>query len=58
MGSEFVNSAKLKLNFKADKKVILILGGGDGIPKGKRILRELLRVNMNAQLAIVCGKND
>lgn len=50
--------AKTNLKFDVNKKVVLILGGGDGIPKGKRILQELLKAKLNAQIAIVCGKND
>jgi processive 1,2-diacylglycerol beta-glucosyltransferase/1,2-diacylglycerol 3-beta-galactosyltransferase len=58
MKSEEIDEAKSKLNFDSNKKVILILGGGDGIPKGKRILQALLKTELNAQIAMVCGKND
>lgn len=58
MNSEKIVAAKSKLNFELSKKLILILGGGDGIPKGKKILQELLKANLNAQIAMVCGKND
>ena len=51
-------AAKQKLGFKPDKKVVLILGGGDGIPKGVKILDEVLKSKLNAEIAIVCGKND
>jgi UDP-N-acetylglucosamine:LPS N-acetylglucosamine transferase len=46
------------LGFEAETKIILIMGGGDGIPHGKRILRNLLVENMDAEIAIVCGKNN
>ena len=58
MNSEDKIVAKTNLKFDVNKKVVLILGGGDGIPKGKRILQELLKAKLNAQIAIVCGKND
>jgi len=45
------------LGFEPDSKVILIMGGGDGMPKGKKILKRLITRNMNAEIAIVCGKN-
>jgi processive 1,2-diacylglycerol beta-glucosyltransferase/1,2-diacylglycerol 3-beta-galactosyltransferase len=48
---------KRDLGFAPDKKVILILGGGDGMPKGYRILKTLVRNHVNAEVAIVCGKN-
>jgi processive 1,2-diacylglycerol beta-glucosyltransferase/1,2-diacylglycerol 3-beta-galactosyltransferase len=58
MSSEEINEEKSRLNFDLNKKLILILGGGDGIPKGKRILQELLGANLSAQIAMVCGKNN
>ncbi len=53
-----------KINFKLlhkiniDKKNILIVGGGDGIPKGTRILRALLNAEIDVNINIVCGKNE
>ena len=43
--------------FRQDKKCVLIIGGGDGIPNGKLILRQLLNAPLDAEIAIVCGKN-
>lgn len=45
------------LGFDPHKRIILILGGGDGIPKGKKILKNFLRNNAGAEVAIVCGNN-
>lgn len=53
-----VLAAKQKLGYKQDKKVVLILGGGDGIPKGEKILAEVLKSGFDADIGIVCGKND
>lgn len=33
------------------------MGGGEGMPKGKKILKKLVSRNMDAEIAIVCGKN-
>jgi processive 1,2-diacylglycerol beta-glucosyltransferase/1,2-diacylglycerol 3-beta-galactosyltransferase len=38
--------------------MLLILGGGDGIPKGEKILEELLKSNIKSEIGIVCGKNE
>ena len=46
------------LGFEADSKIILIMGGGDGMPRGKKILKNLISKNMDAEIAIVCGKNE
>jgi UDP-N-acetylglucosamine:LPS N-acetylglucosamine transferase len=45
------------LGFELDSKIILIIGGGEGMPKGKKILKKIIARNMDAEIAIVCGKN-
>ena len=52
-----VPGLKKEMGFAPDKKIILIVGGGDGIPKGYRILKTLVQKVNNIQIAIVCGKN-
>jgi 1,2-diacylglycerol 3-beta-galactosyltransferase len=46
------------LGFETDSKILLIMGGGDGMPKGKKILKRIIARNMDAEIAIVCGKNQ
>ena len=48
---------KQKFGFRLDKKCVLIIGGGDGIPNGKHILRRLLDASLDVEIAIVCGRN-
>jgi UDP-N-acetylglucosamine:LPS N-acetylglucosamine transferase len=55
--SDAVTKVKQKFGFAAGKKVVLIIGGGDGIPHGKSILQHLLHASLNVEIAIVCGKN-
>ena len=45
------------LGFEPDSKIILIMGGGEGMPHGKRILKKIIARNLEAEIAIVCGKN-
>lgn len=40
-----------------NKKIVLILGGGDGIPNGIRILENVLKLNGKIEIAFVAGKN-
>jgi processive 1,2-diacylglycerol beta-glucosyltransferase/1,2-diacylglycerol 3-beta-galactosyltransferase len=47
-----------KLGLEIDSKIILIMGGGEGMPKGKKILKRIIARNMDAEIAIVCGKNQ
>jgi processive 1,2-diacylglycerol beta-glucosyltransferase/1,2-diacylglycerol 3-beta-galactosyltransferase len=49
---------KLSLGFDPLKKLLLIVGGGDGIPKGGGIVRHLLRHNPTYHIVVVCGKNE
>ena len=45
------------LGFEPDSRIILIMGGGEGMPRGKKILKKIIKKNMDAEIAIVCGKN-
>jgi len=49
---------KQQMGFHPEKKLILIIGGADGIPRGKRIVKNLLDQNPEAELAVVCGRNE
>ncbi len=47
-----------KFGFKADGKIILMLGGGDGLPKGRALLRSIVRHKPAAGIAFVCGRDS
>jgi UDP-N-acetylglucosamine:LPS N-acetylglucosamine transferase len=34
------------------------MGGGEGMPHGKKILKKIIARNMDAEIAIVCGNNS
>lgn len=55
--AEDIRLIKERFGFSFDKKMVLIIGGGDGIPHGKFILQQLLASSLNVDIAIVCGKN-
>jgi 1,2-diacylglycerol 3-beta-galactosyltransferase len=48
---------RTNLGFNPHSKIVLLIGGGEGMPKGKKILKKLISGNMDAEIAIVCGKN-
>jgi processive 1,2-diacylglycerol beta-glucosyltransferase/1,2-diacylglycerol 3-beta-galactosyltransferase len=52
-----VDASKAALGFRHDQRVILILGGGDGMPRGFRITKQLLSRLPGAGVILVCGKN-
>lgn len=58
LSNEEIISVKKKYEFDPAKKMLLILGGGDGIPKGEKILEELLKSKISSEIGIVCGKNE
>jgi UDP-N-acetylglucosamine:LPS N-acetylglucosamine transferase len=57
LSAEQVSTVRTRFSFDPNKKMILIIGGGDGIPHGKTILMNLLSSSLDAQIVIVCGKN-
>jgi len=58
ISKEEVISVKEKLGYNPDKKMVLVLGGGDGIPKGEKILEEIFKSKIDAEIGFVCGKNE
>lgn len=55
------NSSRLRvrkeLGFREDSKIILIMGGGDGMPGGEKIFRTLTTAGIDAEIAVVCGRD-
>jgi 1,2-diacylglycerol 3-beta-galactosyltransferase len=56
--NEEVTGLKHRLLIDPSKKVILLLGGADGMPKGARILKRLLQLSHKAEILCICGKNE
>jgi UDP-N-acetylglucosamine:LPS N-acetylglucosamine transferase len=52
-----IRGLKIEMGFEPERKIILILGGGDGIPQGRLILEKILASKPDAEIAVVCGKN-
>jgi len=50
------NKYRKELGFSA-KRMLLILGGGDGIPKGIQIIKKILKGKWDYEIAFVCGRN-
>lgn len=46
-----------RLGFSRDSRIILIMGGGDGMPHGKKIIKSIITSNLDAEIAVVCGRN-
>jgi len=52
-----VETAKNALGFRPDQRVVLLLGGGDGMPRGLRIVKKILRQLPGVGVILVCGRN-
>lgn len=48
---------KAYLGIDLNRKVVLLIGGADGLPRGDKVLLELCKVNLNADIIVVCGTN-
>ena len=48
---------RTELGLALDKPVILLAGGGEGLPDGERYLRALAHSRLDMQVVMVCGKN-
>jgi UDP-N-acetylglucosamine:LPS N-acetylglucosamine transferase len=46
------------LGFSPGSRIILLLGGGDGIPKGKGLLKSMMKSDPDYEIAVVCGNNS
>lgn len=51
-----IKNYKRKHGFTKDN-ILLVMGGGDGIPHGETILQNLVKLKINFEIAFVCGKN-
>src|ERR1035437_8106203 len=56
--AEKIPALKKKYGFDPTKKMVLIFGGGDGIPNGKKILEFLLNPHIDLNIGIVGGKDE
>jgi processive 1,2-diacylglycerol beta-glucosyltransferase/1,2-diacylglycerol 3-beta-galactosyltransferase len=52
-----IPEVKAGLGFPADRPIVLLLGGADGLPRGARILRRIVESTLPVHVAIVCGRN-
>ncbi len=48
---------KKKFDLRLDKKVLLLLWGGDWLPKWAATLEECIKTNIDAQILILCGRS-
>jgi len=57
MSTNQIINFKKSIDINPEKSMILIIGGADGIPKGKKLIKQLIKANVDTEIAIVCGRN-
>ncbi|MFA6105547.1 MAG: glycosyltransferase [Patescibacteria group bacterium] len=55
--AEEVAKVKNKYQINERKKIILMIGGANGLPKGEKIFELILKNKINAEVVAVCGTN-
>lgn len=53
-----VEAARKRLGFLPDSRVVLLAGGGEGLPHGERHAEALLASGLDVEIAVVCGKDE
>ncbi|NLT50965.1 MAG: glycosyltransferase [Ignavibacteria bacterium] len=56
--SEEINKIKQNLGFEEKRKIILIIGGADGLVKADQIIKKMVQKMNQHYIVIVCGKNE
>ncbi len=57
LSEERVLALRRELGFSADKRVVLLAGGGEGLPNGERYAQSLVESDLDVEIAVVCGKD-
>ena len=57
LSPERIEEIKVERGFTSGKRIVLLAGGGEGLPNGERYTEALLRSSIDAELAVVCGKD-
>ena len=52
-----VRTLKIKHGFDPDKKIVLLVGGGEGLPGATEIVNQCLLHRANFSTAIICGRD-
>ncbi len=55
--AEEIRTLKIKHGFDPDKKVVLLVGGGEGLPGATEIINQCILHKTNFATAIICGRD-
>ncbi len=57
MTASEIRAFMIQEGFNPDKPLVLMAGGGDGLPKAIPIFRKLVKSNLDFQIAVICGRD-
>ena len=52
-----IRELKIKHGFNPDKKIVLLVGGGEGLPGASEIINQCILHHSNFSIAVICGKD-
>jgi UDP-N-acetylglucosamine:LPS N-acetylglucosamine transferase len=55
---DLLEAFRKTLHVNSESKTIMILGGGEGLPNGADVFREILNVKTILNIIVVCGRNE
>lgn len=58
LSQKLIQEKKDQYQLPKNKPVILLAGGGDGLPDADKLLKECTRLGVDAHFLVVCGKNE
>ncbi|HUZ18129.1 MAG TPA: glycosyltransferase [Spirochaetia bacterium] len=53
-----IQELKERHGFDPGRRIVLLAGGGEGLPHGERYTEEILRSRLDVEVAVVCGKDE
>ena len=53
-----IAETKIKHGFNPDKKIVLLVGGGEGLPGIEKLIHKCIRHKPDFALAVVCGRDE
>lgn len=53
-----IRELKERFGFSRERRIVLLAGGGEGLPHGERYVEAILRSSLDVDVAVVCGKDE
>ena len=54
---EQIKELKIKYGYNPNKKIVLLVGGGEGLPGATEIINQCILHRANFSVAVICGRD-